>query len=115
MASRAAGSFACASFRDSAAATTASDASVNASDASATCLSMSVLFAIAGVINSESNKGTASNPRVNREEFRRVRKARTLLRSKGKFFKRNGSAQSYGCDSSRVGSFFLQIAGDLAL
>jgi hypothetical protein len=58
------------------------------------------------VINSESNKGTASNPRVNREDLRRVRKARTVLRSKGKSFKRNGSAQSYRCDSGRVALVF---------
>jgi hypothetical protein len=32
---------------------------------------------------SERIKGTASKPRVNREELRRERKARTMLRSKG--------------------------------
>ena len=95
IASRAAGSFACASFSDSAAARTAFDALVNASEASLTCSSMSVLPAIAGVIKSERTNGTASNPRVNREELKRERKARILLRSKGKLLNRNGSVQSY--------------------
>ena len=58
----------------------------------ATARQFKAALAMAGVISSESNKGTASNPRVNREELRRVRKARTMLRSKGKSFKRNGSA-----------------------
>jgi len=77
IASRAAGSFAWASFSDAAASVTALDAAVNASEASETFWSMSLPPAIAGVTKSESTKGTANNPRVNREELRRERKART--------------------------------------
>jgi hypothetical protein len=66
------------------------------------------------VTSKESSNGTAIIPRVNREEFIRVRKARILLHSMGKSFKRNGSVLCYWCDWVRVELVFSQISAKLA-
>jgi hypothetical protein len=66
---------------------------------------------MAGVISKESNNGTASNPRVNREEFRRVRKARILLRSRGSPLSVTEVSKVTVVTRAVSGQFLLKIGG----